>query len=63
MTPPPTVGLTLQLTLYGLPKDTDLEGLTRLARDVAASLEEMGVFGQREFEPVHVFRIGEVKNP
>lgn len=56
-------GLHLEIPLYGLPTDTDLEALTPIVRDVAESLEEMGVFDQREFEPAHVFVLTKGNNP
>ncbi len=62
MTQIPARGSILQITLYGLPKDTDVESLTPLARDVAAHLEEMGVFDQREFEPAHLFYVSAGEN-
>jgi hypothetical protein len=49
--------LQLEIPLYGLPEGTDLQLLAPIVRNVAASLEEMGVFDQREFEPAHVFVI------
>jgi hypothetical protein len=55
--------LHLEIPLYGLPKDTDLQIFAPIARDVAASLEEMGVFDQREFEPAHIFVISKGSNP
>ncbi len=55
--------LHLEIPLFGLPKDTDLRIFTPIVRDVAASLEKMGVFGQREFEPAHVFVIAKGSNP
>ena len=47
--------VSLTLPIYALPKDTDSETLTRLARNIAKDLEVMGVFDQREYEPAHLF--------
>lgn len=55
--------LHIEIPVYALPKDTDLQVLTPLVQEVAASLEEMGVFDQREFEPAHVFVITRGNNP
>jgi len=55
--------LHIEIPLYALPKDTDLQTFTPLVQEVAASLEEMGVFDQREFEPAHVFVIAKGTNP
>jgi len=49
----------LEIMLYGLPRGTDVERLRALAQDVAESLEEMGVYGQREPEPAHLFALRE----
>ncbi len=46
---------TIELRIYGLPKDTDIDALARKALDTAAMLEEMGTFDQREYEPAHIF--------
>jgi hypothetical protein len=51
--------LCLEVMLYGLPRGTDLDKLTVLARDVAESLEQMGAYGQRELEPAHLFAFRE----
>jgi hypothetical protein len=58
----PSNEIALQISVYGLPEDTDIESLTILAHQAAATFEEMGVFDQREFEPAHIFLVGERKN-
>lgn len=45
----------IELRIYGLPRDTDIDALARKALDTAAILEEMGTFDQREYEPAHIF--------
>jgi hypothetical protein len=47
----------MEIPLYGLPRGTDPAALTRKAAGVAASLEELGSFDQREPEPAHRFRL------
>jgi hypothetical protein len=49
--------LNMEIPLYGLPEGTDLQDLVPKVRDLAASLEEMGVFDQREYPPAHVLVI------
>jgi hypothetical protein len=49
--------VSLTLPIYALPQDTDPETLTPLAWELARNLEVMGVFDQREYEPVHVFTL------
>jgi hypothetical protein len=49
----------LEVMLYGLPQGTDVERLTVAAREVAESLEQMGVYGQRDLEPAHLFVLRE----
>ena len=53
----------LEIQLYGLPRDTDADVLAHKARDVAAALEEMGHFQQREHEPAHCFGLDGGKDP
>ena len=45
----------MELRIYGLPGDTDIDALAHKALDTAAMLEEMGTFDQRAYEPAHVF--------
>jgi hypothetical protein len=45
----------IELRIFGLPRDTDIDVLARKALDTAAMLEEMGTFDQREYEPAHIF--------
>jgi hypothetical protein len=59
MTTDPEKTIRLEILLYGLPRGTDVEKLTVLARDVAESLEQMGAYGQRELEPAHLFALRE----
>jgi hypothetical protein len=45
----------LEIQFYGLPRGTDVDTLTHKARNAAATLEEMGTFDQRGYEPAHLF--------
>lgn len=58
----PRKATNLEIPLFGLPQNTDLQMFTPIVRNVAESLEEMGVFDQREFEPAHVFVIARGSN-
>ncbi len=52
----------LEIQFYGLPKGTDGGVLSEKARRLAANLEELGVFDQRDHEPAHRFVLsGEVR--
>jgi hypothetical protein len=57
MSPPDDHPLLMEIPLYGLPCGTDPAALTLKAAGVAASLEELGSFDQREPEPAHRFRL------
>jgi hypothetical protein len=53
---------TIMVQLYGLPISTDVETLTKKAASARETLEEMGVFDQRDHEPAHFFCVcGEKK--
>ncbi|MCU0559019.1 MAG: hypothetical protein MUD16_02360 [Desulfobacterales bacterium] len=56
MAHPDDLPLRLEIPLYGLPRGTDPAALALKAAGVAASLEELGSFDQREPEPAHAFR-------
>jgi hypothetical protein len=45
----------LKIQFYGMSRGTDVDALTHKARNVAATLEEMGTFDQWEHEPAHLF--------
>ena len=53
----------IMVQLYGLPIDTDADALTHKSHEVAAALEEMGSFNQREHEPAHCFSLYGEKDP
>lgn len=55
MSPPDDQPRLMEIPLYGLPRGTDSAALTFKAAGVAASLEELGSFDQREPEPAHRF--------
>ena len=46
---------TIMVQLYGLPIGTDVDALTKKAAKAGATLEEMGIFDQRDHEPAHLF--------
>ena len=45
----------LEIPIYGLPQGTDGVALAQKARGLAANLEELGVFDQRDHGPAHRF--------
>jgi hypothetical protein len=46
---------TIMVQLYGLPIGTDFDTLTKKAAKAGSTLEEMGTFDQRDYEPAHLF--------
>ncbi len=49
--------ISLELPIYGLPRDTDPETFTPFVWDIAKTCEMMGFFDQRDCEPAHVFTL------
>lgn len=55
------VAIVLELPIWGLPEDIDVEALTMKACSVAETLESLGCYNQREFTPVDVFSLTKVR--
>lgn len=48
---------TLTLSVYGVTCNADMQMLNKRAKAVANDLEKLGVFGQLDFEPAHLYML------